>query len=408
MPVLRHFFFHISEKFHLSKAMNIKSKSFSFFIVVSLFLSCDGRKETQRQDAQKSALYKMVNRDNFTTTIDGKHVDLYDLKNSNGVVVQITNYGGKIVSIIVPDKDGNFDDIVTGYDDLDGYINGDNSFGATIGRYGNRIANGKFNLDGIEYTLAQNNGKNHLHGGLKNFANSVWDVVEYEAQNKKLTLHYLSKDCEEGYPGNLDVKLVFTLSEKNELIIDYFATTDKKTIINLTNHSYFNLAGGNFQPIYEHELQISAKQFIPGDEGLIPLGELWEVANTPMDFNNSTAIGQRINDDYDQLKIGGGYDHTFVLGNDNKELIKYAEVTEPETGRTMECWTTEPGVQLYTGSHLNGSKAGKRGVIYQKHSAFCLETQHYPDSPNQPQFPSTILAPDRAYKTTSIYKFGTK
>ncbi|MCK5367995.1 MAG: galactose-1-epimerase, partial [Cyclobacteriaceae bacterium] len=190
----------------------------------------------------------MVNRDNFKTTIDGKSVDLYNLKNSSGVVVQITNYGGKIVSIIVPDRNGNFDDIVTGYDNIEGYINGDNSFGATIGRYGNRIANGKFELEGTEYTLAQNNGKNHLHGGLKNFSNTVWEVIDEESNQQKLALHYLSKDGEEGYPGNLDVRVVFTLSEKNELIIDYYATTDKSTVVNLTNHSYFNLAGGNFNP----------------------------------------------------------------------------------------------------------------------------------------------------------------
>ncbi|MCK5105478.1 MAG: galactose mutarotase, partial [Cyclobacteriaceae bacterium] len=214
----------------------------------------------------------MVNRDNFKTTIDGKSVDLYNLKNSSGVVVQITNYGGKIVSIIVPDRNGNFDDIVTGYENIEGYINGDNSFGATIGRYGNRIANGKFELEGTEYTLAQNNGKNHLHGGLRNFSNTVWEVIDEESNQQKLALHYLSKDGEEGYPGNLDVRVVFTLSEKNELIIDYYATTDKSTVVNLTNHSYFNLAGGNFNPIYNHELQISAKQFVPGSEDLIPLG----------------------------------------------------------------------------------------------------------------------------------------
>ncbi|MCK5103136.1 MAG: galactose mutarotase, partial [Cyclobacteriaceae bacterium] len=291
---------------------------------------------------------------------------------------------------------------------IEGYINGDNSFGAIIGRYGNRIANGKFELEGKEYALAQNNGKNHLHGGLKNFSNTVWEVVKDETNTQKLTLHYVSVDGEEGYPGNLDVRVVYTLTDKNELIIDYYATTDKTTIVNLTNHSYFNLAGGNFDPVYNHELQISAKQFIPGAEDLIPLGELWEVENTPMDFNEFTAIGKRINEDYEQLKNGRGYDHTYVLDNEDGELINYAEVFEAKTGRLMECRTTEPGVQLYTANHFNGSQVGKNGIKYNKQSAFCLETQHYPDSPNQAQFPSTVLTPDEIYKTTSIYKFGTR
>jgi len=348
----------------------------------------------------------MMNQDNFKTTIDGKRVDLYNLKNSNGMVVQITNYGGKIVSIIVPDRTGNFDDVVTGYDNIEDYVNGNNSFGAIIGRYGNRIANGKFTLEEIEYKLEQNSGKNHLHGGLKNFSNAVWKVLEDETQ--KLSLHYLSVDGEEGYPGNLDVRVVYTLTDKNELIIDYYATTDKTTIVNLTNHSYFNLAGGNFDPVYEHELKIIADKFVPGDAELIPLGEFWDVTNTPMDFNANFPIGKRIREDYGQLKIGGGYDHTYVLNNENGDLIKYAEVYEPSTGRTMECWTTEPGVQLYTANHFDGNKAGKKGMKYPRHGAFCLETQHYPDSPNQPQFPSTVLTPDEFYKTSSIYKFGIK
>lgn len=348
----------------------------------------------------------MVHQDKFKTTIDGKSIELYKLKNTHGIVVQITNYGGKIVSIIVPDRNGIFDDVVTGYSDIDGYIHGDNSFGATIGRYGNRIANGKFELDGVTYSLAQNNGENHIHGGLQNFSNAVWDVLENESNDQKLTLHYLSKDGEEGYPGNLDVTVVFSLTDKNELIIDYEATSDKSTVVNLTNHSYFNLAGGSFDPVYKHELQIMAQQFVPGTKDLIPLGELWDIANTPMDFNTPTPIGKRIGDDYEQLINGGGYDHTYVLDNEKGDLVKYAVVTEQKTGRVMECWTTEPGVQLYTASHFNGSQTGKNGVKYKKHGAFCLETQHYPDSPNQPQFPSTVVRPNEKYKTTSIYKFG--
>lgn len=347
----------------------------------------------------------MIKQENFNTTIDGKNVALYNLSNSNGLVVQITNYGGKIVSIIVPDRHGNFDDVVTGYDNIKGYIDGDNSFGATIGRYGNRIANGRFILDSTTYTLAQNNGKNHLHGGIKNFSNTVWDVLENETDDQKLTLYYLSKDGEEGYPGNLEVRVVFSLTNKNELILDYHATTDKTTIVNLTNHSYFNLAGANFEPIYKHDLQISATQFVAAAEDLIPLGELWDVANTPMDFRSPTPIGKGINAEYEQLKHGGGYDHTYVLNNEKGELITFAEVYEPKTGRIMECLTTEPGVQLYTANHFNGNQVGKNDVKYNNQSAFCLETHHYPDSPNQAQFPSTVLKPGEIYKSTSIYKF---
>jgi aldose 1-epimerase len=350
----------------------------------------------------------MIDSRNFDTTIEGKEVLLHTLQNKNGMIVQITNYGGKIVSIIVPDKNGNFDDVVTGYSNIEGYVKGDNSFGAIIGRYGNRIANGSFTIDDETYTLAKNNGNNHLHGGLRNFSKKVWDVVEEKTSREKLTLHYLSIDGEEGYPGNLNVRVVYSLTENNELIIDYNATTDRPTHVNLTNHSYFNLAAGNFEPVYEHELQIHAKQFVPGDEALIPLGELWDVKDTPMDFNQTTSIGKRINDDYEQLKKGKGYDHTYVLNNEKGALIKYANVYEPSTGRTMECWTSEPGVQLYTANHFNGKQTGKNGVKYQRHAALCLETQHYPDTPNQPGFPTTLLRPEQIYKTTTIYKFGVR
>lgn len=351
---------------------------------------------------------KMVDRSKFDTILDGKQVGLYSLENKNGMIVQITNYGGKIVTIIVPDRNGNFDDVVTGYGDIEGYLNGDSSFGAIIGRYGNRIANGTFTIDGEIYTLAKNNGNNHLHGGRKNFSKAVWEVIADETNKQKITLHYLSKDGEEGYPGNLDVRVVYSLTEKNELIIDYYATTDKATHVNLTNHSYFNLAGGNFDPVYNHELQISARQFVPGNSELIPLGELWDVANTPMDFNTPTQIGLRIHDDYEQLNLARGYDHIFVLEHGQSELIEFATVYEPSTGRIMKCMTTEPGVQFYTANHFNGRQSGKNGVIYQKHSAFCLETQHYPDSPNRPNFPSTLLRPEQMYRSTTIFVFGVK
>lgn len=348
----------------------------------------------------------MIATENFNKKIDGKDVSLYTLKNKHGMVAQITNYGGKIVSIIVPDRHKDFDDVVTGYDKIDDYINGDNSFGALIGRYGNRIANGQFELDGKTYTLAKNNGENHLHGGLKNFSNAMWEVISNETNDQKLTLHYFSKDGEEGFPGNLDVRVVYSLTDKNELVIDYYATTDKPTIVNLTNHAYFNLAGKDFPPVYDHELQIIAQQFVATKPDLIPLGEFWDVADTPMDFSSLSPIGKHINDDYEQLKFGGGYDQSFVLNNDDGKLIEYATVKDPKSGRMMICSTTEPGVQLYTANHFSG-KPGKQGVKYNKHSAFCLETQHYPNSPNQPNFPSTTLTPDDMYKTTTIYKFST-
>ena len=349
---------------------------------------------------------KMADPGKFDTIVDGKQVGLYTLENKNGMIVQITNYGGKIVTIIVPDRNDHYDDIVTGYDDIEGYLNGDNSFGAIIGRYGNRIANGTFTIDGETYTLAKNNGNNHIHGGRKNFSKAVWEVIADATDKQKLTLHYLSKDGEEGYPGSLDVRVVYSLTEKNELIIDYYATTDKATHVNLTNHSYFNLAGGDFDPVYNHELQISARQFVPGNSELIPTGELWDVADTPMDFNTPTPIGLRIDEDYEQLKYGKGYDHTYVLANEHDELIECATIYEPSTGRIMKCRTTEPGVQFYTANHFNGKQTGKNGIKYQKHSAFCLETQHYPNTPNQPNFPSTLLRPEEMYRSTTIFEFG--
>jgi aldose 1-epimerase len=355
-----------------------------------------------------SSKSKIVDPKNFDTTIQDQKVGLYTLENKNGVIVQITNYGGKIVTIIVPDKNGNFDDVVTGYETIEGYLEGDGSFGAIIGRYGNRIAKGQFTIDGKSYELAKNNGNNHLHGGINNFSKKVWKVHEKESNRQKLTLSYFSKDGEEGYPGNLDVSVVYSLTDQNELLIDYHATTDKATHVNLTNHSYFNLAGGKFDPVYDHVVQINAKKFAPADKQLIPLGELWEVSNTPMDFRKPTSIGKHIHDDYEQLVLAGGYDHTFVLDNEEGKLMTYAYIYEPKTGRTMECLTAEPGVQFYTANHFNGKQRGKNGVSYQKHAAFCLETQHYPDSPNQPDFPSTLLMPEDVYHTTTVYRFGIK
>lgn len=350
----------------------------------------------------------IINSNNFKTTIDGREVALYTLQNKNGMIVQITNYGGKIVSLIVPDKNGKYDDVVTGYDNIEDYLKGEGSFGAIIGRYGNRIANASFVIDGITYELTRNSGNNHIHGGRKNFAKTVWDVSDAETNENKLTLLLRSADGEEGFPGNLDVRVVYSLTNENELIIDYYATTDKATHINLTNHAYFNLGGSDFKPVYDHRLQIHADTFVPANAELIPIGEVWPVAGTPMDFREFKPIGQDIHAEFEQLKIARGYDHTYVLDNENGALVKFAMVYEPTSGRMMECFTTEPGVQLYTANHFSGRQVGKRSVSYAQHTAFCLETQHYPDSPNQPQFPSTLLRPEQMYKTTTIYKFGVR
>ena len=343
-------------------------------------------------------------------TPDGVEVGLYTLTNKNGMEVAITTYGGAVVSLKVPDRHGTLEDVVLGYDSLDGYVNDKVYFGAIIGRYGNRIGHAKFTLDGKTYTLAKNNGENTLHGGIKGFNKAVWTAKEIPAKDgQALELTYLSKDGEEGFPGNLHVRVVYTLTDSNELKIEYSATTDKDTVVNLTNHSYFNLlgVGPGTGDVLGHVLMIEADKFTPVDSGLIPTGELRDVAGTPFDFRKPTAIGARINDDNEQLKLAGGYDHNFVLRRKLGAPISLAaRVVEPASGRILEVWTTEPGMQLYTGNFLDGSIHGKGGVVYTKHMAFCLETQHFPDSPNHPKFPTTELKPGERYHTTTIYKFS--
>jgi aldose 1-epimerase len=346
----------------------------------------------------------------FGKTADGKPVVLYLLKNKNGVEVAITTYGGAVVSLKVPDRNGKLGDVVLGYDSLEGYENDKAYLGAIVGRYANRIAHAQFTLDGKAYTLAKNNGENSLHGGIKGFNKKVWTANEIPAKNgQALELTYLSKDGEEGFPGNLHVRVVYTLADSNELKIEYTATTDKKTVVNLTNHSYFNLLGVGLGSgdILGHVLMIEADKFTPVDSSLIPTGELRDVAGTPFDFRKPTAIGARIDSDDEQIKLGGGYDHNFVLRRKAGDPISLAaRVVEPASGRILEVWTTEPGVQFYTGNFLDGSAHGKGGVAYAKRSAFCLETQHFPDSPNQPKFPSVVLSPGEHYHTTTIYKFS--
>jgi aldose 1-epimerase len=343
-------------------------------------------------------------------TPDGAEVELYTLKNKGGIEVAITTYGGAVVSLKAPDRHGTLEDVVLGYDSLDGYVNDKVYFGAIIGRYANRIGHAKFTLDGKAYTLAKNNGENTLHGGIKGFNKAVWTAKEIAAKNgQALELTYLSKDGEEGFPGNLQVRVVYTLTDSNELEIEYSATTDKDTVVNLTNHSYFNLlgVGPGTGDVLGHVLMIEADKFTPVDSGLIPTGELRDVAGTPFDFRKPTAIGARINEDNEQLKLAGGYDHNFVLRRKMGDPISLAaRVVEPASGRILEVWTTEPGMQLYTGNFLDGSIHGKGGVVYTKHMAFCLETQHFPDSPNHPKFPTTELKPREHYHTTTIYKFS--
>ncbi len=331
---------------------------------------------------------------------DGKKVALYTLTNNNGVQVQITNYGGTVTSWVAPDKAGNRSSVVLGFNNLKGYLAKPPYFGALIGRYGNRIANGKFSVDGKKYTLATNNGKNALHGGDKGFDKVVWDATPATDSTPSLTLKYTSKDGEEGYPGNLNVTVTYTLTNEDELQIDYSATTDKATPINLTNHSYFNLTGDVGNTILNHELMIDADKYTPVDTTLIPTGELKPVAGTPFDFRQPHKIGERIG------QVPGGYDHNFVLNGDMGTMRRVAKVTDSISGRMLEVFTDQPGLQFYSGNFLDGTINTDGGKPINQHDALCLETQHFPDSPNEPSFPTTILKPGETYHTVTKYKLS--
>jgi len=351
-----------------------------------------------------------IKKESFGKTTGGEQIDLYTLSNKKGMEVAITNFGATVVTLKVPDRAGKATDIVLGYDTLDGYEKGTSYFGATVGRYGNRIAGGKFSIDGKTYTLPKNNGENTLHGGIVGFNKKVWKAREIASKGgESLEMTYLSADGEEGFPGNLSTKVVFTLpADRNELKIDYTATTDKDTVLNLTNHSYFNLAGEGNGDILDHVMTLHAKQFTPVDKGLIPTGELKNVAGTPMDFNNATAIGKRINESDEQLVFGKGYDHNWVLTRaGGSELSIAAEAYDPKSGRKLEVLTTEPGVQFYSGNFLDGAK-GKGNKPYPQRAAFCLETQHFPDSPNHPNFPSTLLKPHAVFHSQTVFRFSAK
>jgi len=373
------------------------------FCLFVLF-ACNSAKEKDSEVASDSS--SIQSKTAFQKMIDGKNTDLFILRNKNQSEAIFTNYGARIVSLKVPDQSGKLTDVVVGFGSVETYQqSSERYFGATIGRYGNRIAKGKFQLDGKEYSIFINNNPNALHGGKKGFQDVVWDAKQLDEQTLEFT--YLSKDMEEGFPGNLQVKVIYSLSDDNELMINYEASTDKKTIVNLTNHAFFNLNGEGSGSILNHTLQINAEQYTPVDSTLIPLGEISSVAGGPFDFRKAIRIGERIEDDNIQLKYGKGYDHNYVLNPGKNDEMKSAAVAiGDKTGIVMEVFTQEPGLQFYSGNFMKSNNTFKGGVKDDFRSAFCLETQHFPDSPNQPKFPSTILNPGELYKTKTIYKFS--
>jgi aldose 1-epimerase len=344
-----------------------------------------------------------VTRTPFGKMPDGRGVEVFTLTNANGVEVRAITYGGIITSLRVPDRSGAIGDVVLGFDSLDGYLKGHPYFGAVVGRYGNRIGGGMFTLDGGTFKLVTNNGPNHLHGGTVGFDKVVWSG-EPAASGAGVVFTHTSPDGDEGYPGTLKARVSYTLTDRNELVVEYHATTDKPTHVNLTQHSYFNLAGSG--DVLGHELTIHADRYTPVDSTLIPTGELAPVAGTPFDFRKPAAVGVRINESHEQLKHGGGYDHNFVLNGKAGVLRPAARLTEAKSGRMLEVATTEPGVQFYSGNFLDGTLKGKGGQVYHKRAGLCLETQHYPDSPNKPKFPSTVLRPGQEYRSRTVFTFG--
>jgi aldose 1-epimerase len=357
----------------------------------------------QKEAPAEQTTLSGLKRSDFQSVVNGDSTDLYVLKNATGMEVTLTNYGGRIVSVMVPDRDGNRKDVVLGFDNINDYVNVDNNFGATIGRYGNRIANGRITVGGVEYQLPQNNYGHTLHGGPEGFDKKVFQAAQPDSQTVVFT--YLSKDGEAGFPGNLNVKVTMTLTDDNAIDLQYEATTDKETVVNLTNHSYFNLSGDGNKSILNDLLMINADAFTPIDSTFMTTGEIWPVERTPMDFRKPTVIGERINNDYEQLKNADGYDHNWVLNTKGDVTQVAASVYCPVTGIQLEVYTTEPGIQVYTGNFLDGTITGKNGAVYAKRNAICLETQKYPDSPNKPNWPSPYLKPGERYTSRCIYKF---
>ena len=399
--------------------MSVLKETFAFLCLITvLCLSIQCKNNNKKQESvmpQEKTNLVTISKEEFGKTPDSVSIERYTLKNEKGMEVSIMTYGGIITSLKVPNKDNKIEDVVLGFDSLSGYtnpsyVNACPFFGALIGRYGNRIAKGEFSLDGTEYKLATNDGPNHLHGGVKGFDKVVWTASETknDSISASLVLSYLSKDMEEGYPGNLKTKVTYTLNNNNELQVVYEATTDKKTIVNLTQHSYFNLSGDFSKPILDHEITIDADTFVPVDATLISTGELEDVANTPFDFRTAKTIGKDIEDDNEQLKRGKGFDHCWVLNNQNEGMRFAALVYEPTSGRLLEVYTDEPGIQLYTGNFLDGTLPSKQGGTYGHRTGLCLETEHYPDSPNQKDFPSVVLNPGEKYETKTTFKFSVK
>ena len=371
----------------------MKKKWIFPLLAISLFFSCEGK---------KAKLVSGLDAEKFVSVVAGKPTALYVLTNDNGMEVCITNYGGRIVSVMVPDKNGKMTDVVLGYDNIDDYVSNDGNYGALIGRYGNRIANGQFTLDSVEYQLPQNNNGHCLHGGPEGYHTKVWDAIQVNGNT--LELNYLSKDGEAGFPGNLNIKVIYTLDNTNAIDIRYEATTDKPTIVNLTNHSYFNLSGIAGSQILDHLIMVNADHYTPVDSTLIPTSEIAPVDSTPMDLRQLTLIGQKIDEPFEQLERGRGFDHNWVLSKE-KELA--AKVVSMVSGIVLEVYTNEPGIQFYAGNFMDGLSKGKFGTIYPHRGALCLETQHYPDSPNQPDFPSTVLRPGENYVSKCVYRFAT-
>ena len=389
-----------------------KSAIFVLFIAMAMIVlpSCQQSSGKCCKADKSCKAGKSVTKKAFGKTKDGKKVDLYTLDNGKGIKADIMTYGGIMVNLYIPGRDGKSENVMLGFDNVADYEAGSPYFGALIGRYGNRIANGKFTLDGKTYTLAKNDGDNHLHGGLKGFDKVVWDAEPFQCDKcVGLKLHYVSKDGEEGYPGNLDVTIKYIINAQDELVFEYEATTDKATPVNLTQHNYYNFNGGKAS-ILGHKLMINADYTTPVVAGLIPTGKLAPVKGTPFDFTKPYAIGDRVNDDNEQLKLGGGYDHNWVLdkGGKDGEMTLAADVYDPETGRGMKIYTDQPAIQFYCGNFLDGTLKGHNGYVYGHRYALCLETQHYPDSPNHDNFPSTILRPGEVYKTKTVQKFYSK
>lgn len=386
-------------------ANNMNNK-FPLILIIICFIIMNGCKEKSESPQVSASQNSEIIKTDFGQLSDGTMSSLYTLTNKNGVKVSITDYGGIIVSVLVPDKSGVMADVVLGYDSVALYEKNNPYFGAIIGRYGNRIAKGKFSIDGKSYQLATNDNTNHLHGGIKGYDKVMWNVQAVEGEEPALVMTYLSKDMEEGYPGNLENKVTYTLTNENAIKIDFEATTDKPTIVNMCNHSYFNLNGGQ-SDILDHSLQIFADKYCAVDETLIPLVGLAEVANTPFDFRAFKNIGTDINKDDIQLKNGLGYDHNWVLNQNTSSGMMVAAILQDSlSGRTLTVETTEPGIQFYSGNFLDGTIVGKYGVKYNIRSGLCLETQHFPDSPNRPDFPTTLLKPGEKYASTTTYTFG--